>query len=233
MRKSTRQLPDRYRIPWRGPFNDAAKAFFSDGMTVLDVGSGREPSFSPDVRPEGTVYVGADISAAELERAGDVYDGAVVSDIRTYDKRLDCGFDLAVSFQVLEHIKPLANAIDNIHSYLRPGGTFVTQLSGGLAVFALLNRIVPAPVAKQAMYLLLDRPKDSVFPATYDKCTKNGLEKLFSDWSEVKIEPRWIGGNYFRFARPIESLYLRYEEWAIRREFVNLAPFFVVTATKS
>lgn len=228
----TTRLPQRYAVGWREPFETRAREFFSPGVSILDVGAGRKPSFPRSDRPQGCTYVGADILESELNLAKGGYDDAVSTDIRLFDTRLDRGFDIALSFQVLEHIKPLSAAVENIRRYLRPGGVFVSQLSGGLALYAVLNRMIPQPVSKELMHRLLGRPKDSVFPATYDKCTRKGLNETFAGWSQVSIESRWIGANYFRFAAPLQSAYLRVEDWAMQRGFENLAPYYVLTARR-
>ncbi len=102
------------------------------GMTILDVGSGRRPCVPIDRRPPGCTYVGLDISADELQTAPPgSYDRFVVGDVSSRAVDLGTQFDLVVSFQVLEHVRPLDAAFENLRHYLRPGGRMIAQFSGG------------------------------------------------------------------------------------------------------
>lgn len=203
-----------------------------DSASLLDVGAGRTPLIPPARRPAGIEYVGIDISQNELELAGDDYDDSIVADICVRQDGLDGRFDVACSWQVLEHIRPLSACADNVHAYLKPGGVFISQLSGGLAVFALLNRAIPPRLSKWLLLRLLGRDPETVFPAYYDKCTKSGLETTFENWSNVEVIPIWLGAGYWRFAPPLQRLYLRYEAWAIRNKKDDWAPYYQVIATK-
>ena len=50
------------------------------------------------------------------------YDEMFVGDITKRVAELEGRFDLIICFQVLEHVKPLDDAIENLRCYLRPGG---------------------------------------------------------------------------------------------------------------
>ena len=117
------ELPSRYQTRWQDPFEDSIRARLRDGITILDVGSGRNPTLTPAERPTNTTYVGLDVAGKELRMAGPgAYDKSVVADLATRVPGLVGSVDLAVSWQVFEHIKPLGAALDNLHAYLKPGG---------------------------------------------------------------------------------------------------------------
>lgn len=223
----------RYAVRWRDAFDDAARPFLAPNVAVLDIGSGRQPTISLEDRPPACRYLGLDISECELQLAGeDAYDGIVVGDITTHDPSLAQRFDVALSWQVLEHVRPLDHALDNIYSYLRPGGVFVGQLSGKFSAFALVNQVVPRTLGLRSLDRLLRREPTTVFPAWYDRCYATALARLLANWSEFRIVPRFRGADYFSFSRPLQRLYVRYEDWALRSGRDNLATHYLLVARR-
>lgn len=223
----------RYEARWRDAFDNAVDPFLVTNVAVLDIGSGREPSISAAARPRGCHYVGLDVSERELRLAGDdAYDEIVVADITTPDPGLAQRFDLALSWQVLEHVRPLDRAFANIHSYLRPGGVVVAQLSGKFSAFAVLNQLIPNRVGVRLLDRLLGRDPGTVFPAYYDRCYASALARMLAGWSDVRIVPRFGGANYFAFSQTGQRLYLRYEDWAMRSGRENLATHYLVVVRK-
>jgi 2-polyprenyl-6-hydroxyphenyl methylase/3-demethylubiquinone-9 3-methyltransferase len=218
---------------WQSDFVVRASSAFKRNMTILDVGAGRTPTIDVNQRPEGCRYLGLDVSASELEKAPNgAYAQTYAQDICTPRPELVDQVDLVVSWQVFEHVRPLEQAIDNIHTYLRHGGQLVAMLSGRNAIFAVLNRIVPERLGKEAMKHLLNREPDSVFRAHYDSCTYTELNILFQDWSNVEITPMFRGAAYLSFFRPAAISYLKYEDWALRRSKFDLATHYIISATK-
>ncbi|HTE84240.1 MAG TPA: class I SAM-dependent methyltransferase, partial [Dehalococcoidia bacterium] len=131
LRALTGQLPSRYEEPWRGEFESRIQALLAPGMRILDVGSGARPAVPPERRPVRCHYVGLDISLRQLHMAPPgSYDELRAGDIAVRAEDLTGQFDLALSWQVLEHVRPMAEAVENVRSYLRPGGHFVAQVSG-------------------------------------------------------------------------------------------------------
>jgi SAM-dependent methyltransferase len=176
-------------------------------------------------------YAGMDISATELNAApAGSYDEVIEGDIATRIPALESRFDLVLSHQLLEHVRPLDVALENMRAYLRPGGRLITRLSGGRALSALLNRALPAEVTVFALRTLLGREPHTVFPAHYDKCSYDELSGILSRWSQVEISCQYLGADYFRFLQPFQSLYLMYEEWAMRNP--NLASNYLIDAVK-
>jgi SAM-dependent methyltransferase len=226
-------LPQRYAERWADPFIAALEPALTPSARVLDVGSGRRPTIAPEERPAGCEYVGMDISPDELEAAASgSYGEVVVADITTRVPDLEDRFDLVISWQVLEHVESLPDAFANFHAYLRPGGRTVNLLSGRYAIFAILARIVPYGVAVQAMDRLLGIRPESRFPTRYDKCYYSALSRLLDDWSAWDIIPRYKGGTYFRFSRPLERAYLAYENMISRTDCRNLATHYVLSAMR-
>jgi SAM-dependent methyltransferase len=203
------------------------------GVRILDVGSGRRPAVPIGRRPPGCVYVGLDISLDELRSAPPgSYDEMLAGDVVQFRSELEGRFDLAVSWQVLEHVKPLDAALENVRQYLVPGGVLVAQLSGKFSAFALLNQVVPHRVAVWAMRRLLGRDSRTVFPAHYDGCWYGALRRMTTGWSAVEIRSRYAGAGYFGFLPPLQRLYLVYENWAARRGHRNLATHYLIHARR-
>jgi SAM-dependent methyltransferase len=174
-----------------------------------------------------------DVSRAELLRAPSAsYDEIVVADATEPTSELEGRFDLVVSWFALEHLRPLRGAVHNLRSYLRPGGRFVAYCSGRLAIASLLNRTLPRPISGCLLRRFSDRAEESIHRAYYDQCTYSALRALFADgWERSEVVPRYTGGKYFRFSRPLHAIYLCYEESIYRADKRNLAPYFLIDAT--
>jgi SAM-dependent methyltransferase len=223
----------RYGDDWLVPFSAEIQSELRPGAVIIDVGGGRHPAIARPDLPPGVTYIGLDLSELELMAAPPgSYDRIIVADVTKRQPELEGCADLVVSWAVLEHVAPLDVAISNIHSYLRPGGLFVAQLSGGRSAFALVNRMIPHRLAKVAMKRLLRRDPASVFYAPYDRCTYSALSGTLVDWSDVRIVPRYRGAQYFGFLPALQTLYVRFEDLIVRGNHKNLATHYLVVARR-
>lgn len=223
----------RYREPWLRAWEDKVAREMRPGIRILDVGSGRRPAIPREQRPPNCTYVGLDLSMDELIAApGGSYDQMVASDVARFQPELADRFDLVLSWQVLEHVKPLAEALENIRRYLIPGGTFLAHLSGKFSAFALLNQLLPHRVSVWALKRLLGRDPRTVFPAHYDECWYGALVRITTAWTEAEVLPRYRGSGYFKFLGVLERAYLVYEDWAIKRGHLNLATHYLISARR-
>lgn len=226
-------MPARYSEPWKGLVLARAATAFRPGIRVLDVGSGARPAIAREQRPEGCVYVGLDISAGELERAGaGAYDELIVGDICSGPASTASRFDLVLSWQVLEHVASMRAALAVQHAALVPGGRMVAMLSGAWSIHALAARVIPYRLSTALQVRLLDHVAEDKFPTRYDGCTDRALRRILAqdDWRSWEIVPHYRSGNYLCFVEPLQRLYVAYESWAARRPRVNLATHYVVDA---
>jgi len=225
-------LPERYGEPMQAEFLRRIDPLLVPDAVILDVGAGRHPTLAPDARPTGCRYVGLDIAPEELAAAGPgAYDEGVVTDV-TAPLHRDEEFDLIVSWQVLEHVTPLAAAFENLRASLRPGGTLLAQLTGSNAGFALAGRLMPHAARVWVASRLLGHPPEDKFPTRYDGSTHRSLNRMLHAWSEVEIVPFYRGATYLTFARPLMRAYVACESAIERRRLVNLATHYLVIARR-
>src|SRR3954447_11430251 len=97
IRTSSFRLPPRYADDWGAEFWKFADDALRPGVTVLDIGAGRQPTIVPERRPSGVHYVGLDISGHELAQAEPgSYDETIVADAQEMAPSLFDRFDLIV-----------------------------------------------------------------------------------------------------------------------------------------
>jgi SAM-dependent methyltransferase len=229
-------LPPRYASDmWDRPFHAELDRVLEPNLRILDVGSGARPAVPPASRPAGCTYTGLDISADELAKAEPgSYDRTIVADVVEYQPELANSFDLVLSWFVLEHVKPIDAALQNMQRYLRPGGRLLAQLAGGLSPSGLANRAIPHSVAKLLLRVLLNEDPERVFPAHYDRCKQSALlHMLDRGWHDVEVRPLYVGAPYLRFSRLLTGVFVAYEEWTYRRDLRDLATYYLLLATKA
>lgn len=227
------QLPDRYRAEFAEEFQALARPALAPGLRILDAGSGRQPTIPVDQRPPGCRYVGLDLSLSELNSAPEgSYDEVVECDITNFVPGLENRFDLVLSFQVLEHVKPLESAMENLRRYLRPGGRLIAQMSGSFSYFGLANRVMPQGTTVWALRKLQNRRPHEIFPAHYHRCWDTALKQMLKTWTTAKVIPVWYGAGYLWLLRPLQVAYVFYEEWARLAGHRNLATYYIVDAVR-
>lgn len=229
------ELPERYRVPWKGRMNAPAKERLVSGVAVIDIGSGRHPAIPVDERPEGIEYVGLDLSIDELQAAGDgAYTEVVEADATVFRPELQDRFDLALSWQVLEHVSDLAAALENVRLYLKPGGLFAAMFSGSWSAFGVVNRILPDRIGARLVDRTMKRTEKNipVFPAHYDRCSARQIKPLLETWSRAELVPQYQGAAYFAFLPPLQRMYLAYENLTERRRLENLATHYLLLAER-
>ncbi|MEJ7784804.1 MAG: methyltransferase domain-containing protein [Solirubrobacteraceae bacterium] len=228
-------LPPRYHTRWRQPYEDNIEKRLQDGMTILDIGAGRHPTLPPEARPLDVTYIGLDVSREEMVAAGaGAYHETYVVDITHAVPELIDTIDLAVSWQVFEHVKPLDAALNNIHRYLRPGGTLVSMFSGRWSAFGVVNQLIPHAIGKPIVERVMKRraANQPVFPAYYDRCSARQLRVMTAAWQSVEIVPFFRGATYFNSSAILTRFYLWWEAEVHARNAANLATHYLLIAHK-
>jgi SAM-dependent methyltransferase len=228
------ELPPRYRTDaWDARFLGEIEAAAVGAIDILDVGGGARPALAPERRPPDCSYIGLDVSARELEKApAGSYDRRLVADVTRLQPGLHESFDLIVSWMVLEHVDSVDHALRNLRAYVRPGGRLIVQLAGAFSVAGIANRALPARLTRRLLERTQGRPRESVFEAHYDKCWDRALVRLLSgSWERWRVIPLYTGAYYFDFSPRLRALYLAYEELLVRRDWRDLAPYYLICAT--
>jgi cyclopropane fatty-acyl-phospholipid synthase-like methyltransferase len=204
-------------------------------MTILDIGGGRRPALSRLIRPARTTYVGLDVNPREFDAAEPgAYDRIIVGDAAISVPDLREIVDLAVSWQVFEHVGSLEAVLETIHGYLKPGAALVSLFSGRWSAFAVLNRLLPSGLGEAVVSRVQGRRalNTPIFPAYYDSCSARAVETLTAHWARVTIRPLYQGATYFRFSRSLVRVYLAYENVAARMEWRNAATHYLLVAER-
>lgn len=230
-----RLLPARYTTDlWDLPFRSRLAPLLVSGVEVLDIGAGRRPTVPVADRPSDSRYVGLDLDAAELARAEPgSYDETVIAAAEHRVPELEGRFDLCLSFFAFEHVQSTPDVLESARSYLRPGGWLLAQHSGAKSPFSIANRILPHRVSQGLLRRALGRPPESVFPASYDRCSHSELTGLLSEgWARAEVVPLFTGAGYVLFSRALTAAYVGYEEWIYRTDRRDLAPYYLIAAQR-
>jgi SAM-dependent methyltransferase len=224
------RLPARYAYRMQDIFIERLRPLLVPGVRILDVGSGRSPTLSPADRPDGCRYIGLDISGDELDAAGpDAYDEAYAHDIGEPLREVR-DVDVIISWQVLEHVSSMPAALANLRAVLAPGGTMLAQFSGTFAAFALASRVMPHRLRVWAMARYLGHAEELKFPTHFDHCYARALTKLTSGWASSELIPFYRGAPYFSMARPLQRVYLGYEDFIAVHGVESLATHYLLIA---
>jgi SAM-dependent methyltransferase len=178
-------------------------------------------------------YVGLDVVRSELDTApAGSYGEKIATDVTLRVPELEGRFDLIVSWQVLEHVSSVPDALDNFRVYLRPGGIAVISLSGRYSLFGIMNMLIPQRLGVQLVARVMRRDPETVFPTYYDSCYRSALLRHTEAWSAATIVSAWAGALYFHSVRPLQAAYVLYEEWAAESGRDDLATHYFLHLRK-
>jgi len=108
-------------------------------MRILDAGCGRGLN-ALDI-DEGSYVVGIDLSEDALA-ANPSVDEKLIGDLQTYPLPPE-SFDMAVCWEVLEHLQRPVDALDNLIGSIKPGGKLVLGLPNVFSPKALVAKFTP------------------------------------------------------------------------------------------
>lgn len=203
-------IPAPLRVDGNRDFIDNfAKKYLRPGITVYDVGGGKQPYIDGETKRRlGLKVVGLDIDAGELARApAGLYDEVVCADITRFSGPGTA--DLLVCQALLEHVSDVEAAFRSITSILRPGGQAVIFVPSRNAVFARLNLLLPEKLKRWILFKIFPQARVGAgFPSYYDHCTPREFRGLIrtNGLREIEFRP-YYQSAYFSFFLPAHILW--------------------------
>jgi SAM-dependent methyltransferase len=205
------------------------------GSLVVDLGGGRECSFARHVdRGQDLRVVAVDVSERELAENRDVHETRV-ADVAKELPFADHEVDLLVSRTLLEHVDDVQAAILNIARVLRPGAQTIHLLPCRYALFAIFGRVVPFPIARRILHLMLPGTRGVVeFDVVYDHAYPRALERMFAraGFHDVQTDCTWDQAGYAHAVFPVFLLVLAYQRLAEALRIRTLSAYVVVKAVR-
>ena len=194
-------------------YREQIRNSLADGITVVDVGGGREWQFRNErKRFSGLKLIAVDISAEELAYNHDADQKVVfamgIDDHLPID---DNSVDMVTSHMVMEHFSNNDKAVREIFRVLKPGGKFISLMPNKFALFAVINQILPNKLVKTLLYAIKPSEKGvKGFKAYYNKTYYPALRKLLEGhgFADIKFTFSYHQSEYFDFFVPFEIISL-------------------------
>lgn len=198
-------IPEKFRVDGNRDFiENFAKKYLRQGMTVFDVGGGKQPYINRETKHQlGLKVVGLDIDPKELTLAPPgLYDHVICADITQFVGNGTA--DLLVCQALLEHVSDVGKAFKSIASILRPGGRAVVFVPSRNAIFARLNLLLPEKIKRWILFSVFPQARTGAgFPSYYDRCTPLEFRNLIKENGLQEIEFRpYYESAYFSFFVP-------------------------------
>lgn len=184
------------------------------GSTVYDVGCGKNPAISIEVKKRiQAKVIGIDLSESELLQAPDgALDNSIGADICHYCGQEDG--DLLLCQALLEHVPDVEAAFVSMASILRKNGVALIFVPSRNAIFARLNILLPQRIKLFLLHNIFPTTRrDQGFPSFYNRCTPRDFRILASQYGfEVEEIRTYYKSSYFSFFFP---LYLVWRLWIV------------------
>jgi SAM-dependent methyltransferase len=208
---------------------------------LVEIGGGRDPLFDrTEIEDLGVEMTVNDISPGELAVLPQGYQTAcfdVAGDISSI-KHLRCGFDLAFSRMVFEHVSDGQRAWANVHELLAPGGIALAFIPTLYSVPFVLNWLLPDKLAAaivKAFFPNRTDEEDPVFPARYSWCFADEarMRSMLSaiGYREIVVQP-FYGHGYYDSFPIIRDVHKWFTSIARRKDWRMLASHAYIIARK-
>lgn len=205
------------------------------GQTILDVGAGKWSSYAAALASKNAcTFIGLDLDAAELGQ-NRFLDRCLLADAASAIPLRDGSVDVVISRATVEHFRDNRRFLADVDRVLRPGGRLLCVFAGRNAPFALLNRLLPAPVSRALIDRLMpDRKEHLGFPAHYDRTTFRGFSRLLgaAGFRIEAAEVHYFSSNYFAFFLPVYALSLLGDALRACLGIKAIASYYLFVATK-
>jgi SAM-dependent methyltransferase len=210
----------------------------SKGKTVLEIGAGRQPLFSPDELAEYKIdYVGNDISQIEL----DAMSLAVPKYVFDAGKSVpaDClgRFDFIFSKMVQEHIDGTPQYYQNLSRMLKHDGIALNFHPVLYSAPFVINRLMPERLSDPLLYALRSdrtRTRNPKFPALYDHCviSRKVRESLRAQGFSEVVQIPFYGHGYYKKLPLIRDIHRKVTDFIRRKDVTFMASFSYTLAIK-
>jgi SAM-dependent methyltransferase len=203
---------------------------------VVDVGAGNECRFAK-YRPANAdmKIVGVDVSSEAMEQNSDVDEKRVADVVQALP--FDPGeVDLIASHSVLEHLEDVEAFISNCANVVKPGGRFVSVFASRFAPFAIVNRLLPHPVARRIVHFVRPHSVGTLgFRPVYDRCYPSAIAALLAKHGFTVVDERvsYDQAWYFSFFVPFFVPSLLYDALVSTVGARNLGARVLVIATRT
>jgi ubiquinone/menaquinone biosynthesis C-methylase UbiE len=211
----------------------ARMARLGPGAVVLDVGGGRRCAFA-GVVPAGVRLVAVDSSERELALNADVCE-KVVADVCDRVPFPDASVDLVVSKHVMEHLPDTVSFVRESARVLKPGGWCVHFFPCRWAVFAVVNRLLPAGLARRVLAAVVPESAERErFRPVYDRCRAGAIRRVLEQagFEGVRVRPGFYGSHYLGFFLPVYLAGACWELAATSLGALDLCAYLVVEARR-
>lgn len=209
--------------------------------TLLEIGSGANPTLSPEQFDAGALrYTTNDVDAGELAKAGPGYETLQLDMATALPAALPrAAFDLVFSRMVNEHVADGELYYRNIFDVLRPGGVTAHCFSTLYALPFVVNRIAPERIAGRLLDLFnpRDRYLQDKFPAHYSWSrgpSSRAIARLARLGYEIVEYRGYFGHPYYDrpLLRPVRALEQAKAAWLVRHPIAALTSYAVVILRK-
>lgn len=209
-------------------------ALLRPGMTVVDLGSGRNPAIPlEEKRRLGLHVIGVDISAQALEAAPEGgYDEIVCADAESFTRPGVA--DLVISRALAEHLREPERMFQRTWELLKEGGETLHFIPNRHALFAHLNRIVPEGMKRKLLHTLYPLSRDHMgFEAFYRSCTPAAVRSILEGigFQEVTVDT-YYSSNYFVALLPAHVAMVGWQLTAMNLGASELCENFIVYGRK-
>lgn len=204
---------------------------------ILELGGGRNPSFSLDQLPSNIAsYTVNDISADELALTGPEYEKALF-DVAGDVSRFEGQFDIVFSRTLMEHVPDGQAMHRNVLSLLKPGGVAFHMGPTLYAPAFVLNKLLPEGISRSILFAFFpsrrsERPK---FPAYYSWCFGNSskMRQMLNRIGYRAIEVKtFYGTHYFKKVPIIREIDGAFQSLAARRNWSTFGSYIHIIAKK-
>lgn len=213
----------------------AAYMSFNPGMTVADIGAGKNSHFAKHLdRSAKSRIIAIDVSDDELAE-NDTAAEKRVADVTRHLPLAHGEADIIVSHSVLEHLEDVESFIQKAAGVLLPGGHFISVFPSKYALYALLNRMLPRELSSRLLRLLVPGSEGVLgFPTYYDNCFPSAMTRVLrrNGFEVVDVRVSYAQTDYFAFLLPLYLLIAAFEMLLMALGWRNLAATVMIVARR-